>query len=316
VTDPGSSVSPVERVVSASFATRDPSPLLPAVRDLTGSAWRLGRRLPGGAWGAWRLTDPAGRRAVLKCIWDIDWRPRVVVAAAVVDRVRARGLPVPLIHHWGFLPGIGTWLVADYLPGRTLSQLDPVILPQALAFIDQLRGCAVDVGNGFSWSEEVARTLRPRSHAQRVLRGAGGDAAELARVAAPYRVAAEHLSHDDAVHGDLVVTQLLVDRTARRLAGVIDWDQAARGSRAIDLALLFQNVHVQGDRTGAGATPEVLSAIARAGVDAAGPGFVAAVHAHLVEMVAFVVEHNPRHVPWRLDVAARVRTTLRGFGLA
>jgi hypothetical protein len=238
------------------------------------------------------------------------------MAATIVRALRQRGLGVPRVHDSGYVPGTGTWIISDYVPGRALTQLDAHILPDALGFIEVMSGAAMGLDVTFSWSADASGTLGDGSTPLRILEAAGGAAAELGRLARAQASAAGALVDDDAVHGDLVVTQLLANRSGRRLAGVIDWEQAGRGSRAIDLALLFQNVHVQADRTGVQPEPEVVEAIAAAGVRAAGDGFAASVHAHLVKMVAFVLANNPPHVEWRLEVASRVRASLARLGLA
>ena len=109
----------------------------------------------------------------------------------------------------------------------------------------------------------------------------------------------------DAVHGDMIISQLMVDPRGH-LVSVIDWDEAAYGNRAIDLALLFQNVEVQGDRTSIRPEKAVVRALAERGLQIAADGFEAAIHYHVLKMLAFVLAHNPRHVEWRLDVANRV----------
>ncbi len=107
-----------------------------------------------------------------------------------------------------------------------------------------------------------------------------------------------------AVHGDLLVTQFLAD-DAGAPTGIVDWAAAGRGASAVDLAFLFLNIHTQGDRTGQVPSDEVTRKLALVG-SARSPGFPLVLAYHLLAMLAFVVERNPKHVPWRSDLARRV----------
>jgi hypothetical protein len=297
-----------QRLVRADFAERDPAALLALVRRATGVDYRLGRRYPGGAWGAWLVVAPDGSRAVLKCVWDTDWRPRLETAIEVVERLRARGAPIPRFLASGYLDGTGTWYVQDHLDGTPARQLAPTLLAQVLEFIEGMADVAPP-DRSWSWSSEVERVLAPGSDQTTILARAGGACAAIADRAIAHLDAARGLRTSDAVHGDLLASQLMVNAEGRLLA-VIDWDEAAYGSRAIDLALLFQNVEVQGDRTSIPPDPTVIRRIAECGLEIDGAGFRAAVHYHVVKMLAFVVAYNPAHVVWRLDVAKRVLDNL------
>jgi hypothetical protein len=60
------------------------------------------RKFTGGVWGAWLVRDRLRHDAVLKCIWGVDWRPRLSTAAKVVDEFRDRGGPAPRYVHYGY----------------------------------------------------------------------------------------------------------------------------------------------------------------------------------------------------------------------
>jgi Phosphotransferase enzyme family len=297
------------RTVRADFAERDPSPLLAPILGATGRKYALGPRYPGGAWGAWLVVGEDGVTAVLKCVWAIDWRPRLELATAVVDRLRERGAPVPRHLAWGYEDGIGTWYLQERVGGEPAQQLAPALLTQVQELIGLMADVSPAADASWSWSADVVRALSPGSDEMSVLDRAGPAIAALAATARDHLEAARGLPAADAVHGDLLTTQLMVDHHGE-LVAVIDWDEAAYGSRAIDLALLFQNVEVQGDRTSMRPDPEVIRALAERGFVIAGDGFTAAVFYHLVKMLAFVVAHNPKSVDWRLDIAKRVLANL------
>ncbi|MDQ3881296.1 MAG: aminoglycoside phosphotransferase family protein [Chloroflexota bacterium] len=246
----------------------------------------------------------------MKCVWDTDWTRRLACSRLVVDELAERGAPVPRYIRFGHEPGLGTWSVVEWLDGRPIGQLVTAeLLEDVLALLSKADGAgraaaadatcpstAVLVQSAFEAGAPELTALRTHAPdtaalADRLLalREAGGDGV--------WRT-------EDAVHGDFLVTQLLVNEDGR-LAGVIDWDAATSGDRAFDLALLFQNVHVQGDRTGMTAPAEVVARIADEGRNSSG-AFGAYLAYHLLKMVGFVVLRNPRHIEWRLDVAHRV----------
>ena len=302
----------LRRIVKPDFVDRDPSPLLAAIQGGSAGEIEIRHRLTGGAWGAW-LVQRRGTMAVLKCIWDVDWRPRIRLAADVVERIRERDDRVPRFMDYGYLADHGTWLLQEFIAGAPIPQLTPDLLTDVLALGRNAAGLfPARRAAGFDWSDEVRAVVAPDSPDLALLRRSGLAAARLADAAEGAGGSAATLASHDAVHGDFLVTQLLVDEAnPNRLVGVIDWDQTGPGSRAIDLALLLQNVEVQGDRTGVRAERRVIDGIVQAGVEAAGSGFVSAVHYHLVKMVGFVLANNPRHVEWRLDVAGRVLRTVQ-----
>lgn len=305
-----------QREVRPDFAERDPAPLLEIIRQTRGQSYRVLQRYPRGAWGAWLVADASGARVVLKCVWDTDWRDRLELAMGVVDRLRERGAPVPRFLEYGHDERLGTWYLQERVGGKPLPQLTSSVLPAVLAFVDLMAGLTPARDAAWSWSADVGRVLGPGSARLELLSRAGPATAAIADAAAAFGETARWLPDMDAVHGDFLSPQIMVD-ASHRLVAVIDWDEAAYGSRAIDLALLFQNVEVQADRTTIPAEPAVVQTLAQRGLTIAGPGFAAAVHYHLVKMLAFVVAFNPKHVDWRLDVAARVLRNLeaaRGGG--
>jgi hypothetical protein len=99
----------VERSVRADYASRDIGPALAAANERGGS-WELVGRLGHGAWGgAWRVRDAAGRVAVLKCVWDTDWRGRLESASCAVELLYERGAPADPPPSPSLADAVATW---------------------------------------------------------------------------------------------------------------------------------------------------------------------------------------------------------------
>jgi hypothetical protein len=64
-----------------SDATNAIRPVLRAVNAESGGGYRVVRKFTGGVRGAWLVRDRLHHDAVLKCIWDVDWRARLSTAA-------------------------------------------------------------------------------------------------------------------------------------------------------------------------------------------------------------------------------------------
>ncbi|MFN2483484.1 MAG: phosphotransferase family protein [Candidatus Limnocylindria bacterium] len=287
----------------------------------THGGFSLVRRLPGGAWGAWLLRDARGRPAVMKCVWDTDWRAQLVCAERVVEALQRRSAPAPRFRAWDFDAAVGTWFIVDWLAGTPVEQLDERLLSDVLEFSDLAADAAVGPGADgcISTAERLTVVMDDGSPERRAMRTHSRETAALLdefdalreeRGARADRAGVTQPRSHDAVHGDFLVTQLLVGDRGE-LVGVLDWDNACWGDRAFDLALLFLNVHAQEDRTGRHPGDEVFGKLAKRGTEISGEAFATYLAYHLLKMVGFVVRHNPAHVAWRSDLARRVIATYR-----
>jgi hypothetical protein len=298
--------------VKPTFSTTAIRPVLRAVDAETGGGYRVVRKFTGGIWGAWLVRDGLGHDAVFKCIWDVDWRPRLSTAAAVVDELRDRGGPAPRYLHYGYIDGVGTWSLQEWLPGRPVKQLTRHLLTQVLN-MNELQGQrGRPPSSGFNWTDHVTReVLSDASGMETALRS---HSRSTARVASLIR---ERLFGDsdalmcrgDLVHGDFLATQILV--ADGHMSGVLDWDVAAYGDRCIDLALLFMNVHVQAERIRRPLDQEMVLSLGSAAVTEFGlTNFGLCLAYHLMRMMGFVVRNAPDRVPWRTSLAWR---TIQSF---
>jgi hypothetical protein len=296
-----------ERHVRADYASRDIGPALAAVNQ-NGGSWELAGRLGRGAWGgAWRCRNAAGFVAVLKCVWDTDWRARLESASRAVDLLHVRGAPVPRFLSFGYATDVGTWSLQEMLGGSAVSLLDAGLAQDVIAF----NSLQVDVDDAserlFDWCRYVGHKIA-EDPAGELARAARHDV-RLAEATAWLRDQPRGRA-SDVVHGDLLATQLLA--RDGRLVAVVDWDAAGMGERAQDLALLFYNAFAQADRQGVPVDDEVVSLIARA-VSAGGDDAVFGRYLawEALSAVGFVLAHNPRHVEWRASLAVR---TLARYG--
>lgn len=285
-----------------------------AAAALAGCPCSLIRKLSGGAWGAWLVRGRGGSNFVLKCLWDADWRGRLASASAVVEALRKRDAPVPRFVASGFDANLGTWYLLEWLDGHPAVRLTRPLLGQTLRFVEVQAGIGDEVPDAFDWRAEVERWLLSRAseivERTRLQSDAGARLAdELDCVFADGTLAGR--PSPDAVHGDFLATQLLVDDG--RLAGVLDWDAAGRGERAQDLALLLYNAFAQTDRLHLRPTPRtVYLPLARRGIDLVDPQVLGLYLAHEIgQGLGFVLDHNPPHVPWRIDLGLRALDLMR-----
>jgi hypothetical protein len=302
--------------VGRAFAITTIRPVLQAVNAQSGGGYRVVRKFAGGAWGAWLVRDRHRHDAVLKCIWDVDWRTRLSTAARVVDELRDRGGPAPRYLHYGFVDGVGTWSLQERLPGRSVKQLTRHLLIQVLHMNELQAQRGRPPSSGFNWADHVTReVLSDASGMDTALRM---HSCSTERVASSIRQKllsdpAVRMCRGDLVHGDFLATQILV--SDGRISGVLDWDVAAYGDRCIDLALLFMNVHVQADRLRRPLDQEMVLSLGSAAVTEFGHAkFGLCLAYHLMRMLGFVVQNAPARVPWRTSLALRTIQSFERIG--
>jgi Phosphotransferase enzyme family len=296
-----------ERVVSDNASPRSVEPVLSALRD-QGAVYSPVAKLPGGAWGAWLVRDERDEVAILKCIWDSDWRLRLESARQVVELLRTKKAPVPRYLAAGFDPEIGTWYVQERLRGTRVEELDLRLLGEVASFIDLQAGLGTNLSGAFDWSSRLEEWMAAQADSTiEVMQSHSSEGRNLAPRLESIIAAHgdEHVHSEDVVHGDLLATQLLVE--GGHLSGVVDWDGAGRGDRCQDLALLFYNAFAQADRHEHPMDHEVMAALGAHGVALCGAerfGWFLAYE--ILVTFAFVFERNPGHVRWRTDLGQRV----------
>jgi hypothetical protein len=151
-----------ERVVPAEDSWNSIEPVVSVLRE-RGATYLPVKRLPGGAWGAWLVRNQNDDVAVLKCIWDSDWRSRLESARRVVDLLRARDAPVPRYLASGFDRQVGTWCLQEHLPGDRVEELDMSLVGEVLRFSDLQAGIGTKLSLAYNWSRQVMQWMEAKA---------------------------------------------------------------------------------------------------------------------------------------------------------
>jgi aminoglycoside phosphotransferase (APT) family kinase protein len=183
-----------------------------------------------------------GERADEKTAW----------CAARLPLLGARGYPVPVIIWHGLLRGPWHLTVQRRLPGRPAATLDGSMVEEVLRLVELQAGAGIPAGErdftGYiahvlfdDWDEVWADAPR-----------AGGPAVALcARIRRWLQpVWGLRLPPVDYAHNDLNLSNILTDGV--KITGVVDWDEFALGSRALDLTVLALDCQERGVLAAAG----------------------------------------------------------------
>lgn len=186
-----------------------------------------------------RLTDPQGqRRAVLKVGgWGKErWLDRVLQAERIAQRLRPLGYPLPGLILASVCGG-AVYQVYELLPGHDVHSFTPALADNVLA-LNRLQAGQGNVGDT-DWSEWAHGVVF--DNADGGMASLTGDARTRDVVLSLRRSAARlrgvRLGSDDVVHGDYSATNFLA--IGSHISGVVDFDAAGRGSRAIDLGRIL-----------------------------------------------------------------------------
>ena len=187
--------------------------------------------------GAYALHDAQGSGYVLK--WN--HRPTELRllhrAQAITDHLAARGVPVPMYVLLDTYDTILYW-IQSALPGTPPEELCLDHAQQLVDFVERQAGQSL--GTGADWSDYVRAV---------VFGGHSGWQDSLAQYTAETRTVLARLTQcvagkaqtplrtDDICHGDMGTDNVLVQ--GRSLSGIVDWDAAGEGDRALDLSKLL-----------------------------------------------------------------------------
>ncbi|GAB3758128.1 phosphotransferase [Microlunatus parietis] len=230
----------------------------------------LRERCPEGLAGAWLLSDDDGRRAILKI--NTDMAHRMEQLPRLVDRVRAAGYPTPRWLAAGETADGTTYHVVDFVSGESMlrSRLTLRTVEHLIEVIERQAGLDPDPTE--NWSEYVWECAfgdgenDPRPMTRRLGQSGIELIARFEALLAPY--VELKLPRHDMVHGDLNNSNVMCQNG--EITGVIDAESLGSGTRALDYATLLPRLLQQG------ASPEIISAVRRAGREVAGPGVFAA----------------------------------------
>jgi aminoglycoside phosphotransferase (APT) family kinase protein len=217
--------------------------LLERINERHGAGFRFRGRCEGGEnEGAYSVVDAAGAPFVLKWHRRPDRLGGLERARRITDHLRSRGAPVPSYHLMGALPdGMAYWLQTA-LHGAPAHDLNPNHVQPLLAINDLQAGEALSAEQ--DWSAYVravvfagesgwADSLKQHSVDTRAI------LARLRRLVAGQET--YPLRTDDIAHGDMGLGNVLVEGDG--VTGIIDWDAAGCGDRALDLSKLLYSAY-------------------------------------------------------------------------
>jgi Ser/Thr protein kinase RdoA (MazF antagonist) len=253
------------------------SPAWDEIAGLVGRA--LGEPVSGGApltpgWSSRTTWAAHGERTgplVVKVRHGDDADRKTAWCAGRLPLLGARGYPVPTIVWHG--PARDRWhlTVQNRLPGRPLTALDGRLfagrlLDEVLALVGRQADAAIPAGDR-DFTGYIANVLfddwdEVWADAGRAGGASGPLCARIRRWLEP--VWGLRLPPADFAHNDLNLSNILTD--GERITGVVDWDEFALGSRALDLVVPALDC----ERFGAPAAADRLLAAAASAVGDAG----------------------------------------------
>jgi len=194
--------------------------------------------------GAYALSDDTGGGYVLKWNERPTWLRSLRRAEQITNHLAARGVPVPTYVLADTRADNVTYWIQTALPGLPPEELSLTQVEQLLDLVE--RQARQTLLTGSNWSEYVRAV---------VFAGQSGWQDSLARYNDETRAVLARLKQlmagkeqvmlraDDICHGDMGTDNVLVDGDT--VSGIVDWDAAGEGDRALDLSkLLFYSYHV------------------------------------------------------------------------
>lgn len=243
--------------------------LLHHINETHGLRFTVQSRCQDGVVGAWLLTDPAGRRAVLKA--NDGMAHRIARLPGIVDRIRAAGYPTPAWLVAGVTAAGGAYHIVDFVPGEPVSHgpLTAQIAAQLVAVIEAQVGLDPDRRQDWSRGVRAMAFEEGAGHPRTGLRRMGRAGVELIEhfdtVLASYK--GIELPGGDLVHGDFNTGNVLANDGD--ISGIVDVDACGSGTRAVDYGWLLREAYVRN------ADPAAIATIRQAGEAVAGPGVLA-----------------------------------------
>lgn len=218
--------------------TRD---LLERINAKHGTEFRLkGRYAQGENQGAYAVADALGAPLVLKWQPQPSMLSRLERARVVTDRLVTLAVPVPRYLLIGTFPEGTTYWLQTALPGSPPTPLHLSLehVRQLLDLNERQAGQALSSEQDWSWYVRAvvfagesgwSDTLQQHSPETRAL------LSRLEGITAGKETCV--LRTTDLVHGDLALTNVLV--VGDTVTGIVDWDAAGCGDRALDLSKLL-----------------------------------------------------------------------------
>ena len=183
------------------------------------------------------LAEHEGERLVVKVRADQFASERAPWTAETLAWLRGRGYPAPELLWWGEVDESWFALVETWLSGSPLAALDAGTLDALLALTDLQAGADRPLGGwDVSWWIRAVLFEGWEGWWHGASQAAPETAARLRALLAP--AWGHRLAVSDVVHHDFGIENILGG--VGGVSGVVDWDHAGHGSRALDLtSLLF-----------------------------------------------------------------------------
>ena len=208
--------------------------VLELIREQRGLSLRVVGALAGGEVGATEVRGEDGSRFVLKW-WDGD-AASGRGAAVLVERLRARGYPIPGFVLADDLGGV-TVMLQEFVDGVASDEVSGETVDRLLALNRRQIGTG-DVGSG-GWARYIAGSLLVGCEGYCVhepLREYDRRTASLLETIRAAGEAVGELPAGDVVHLDFHHRNVLIDAGA--VAAVVDWEGCRSGDAAFDLVTL------------------------------------------------------------------------------
>lgn len=269
----------------------DTQQLLHEINHAHNVEFSLGERCQGGVIGAWQVSDPAGRRAILRC--NNGMAHRIARVPGIIDRIRAAGYPTPAWLAAGVTDRTAYHIV-DFVAGEPMSTstLTTSMAEQLVEVIERQIGLNPDPTQ--DWSGYVSACAfgetdnDPRPELRRIGQPGRDLIEHFDAVLEPYR--GLDLPADDLVHGDFNTCNVL--SVNGQVSAVIDADACGSGTRAVDYAWLLREAYVRN------ADPQAIAAIRAAGEAVAGRAVLTiCAAATAFDITRFQYRHEPDSLP-------------------
>jgi aminoglycoside phosphotransferase (APT) family kinase protein len=230
---------------------------------------------------------------------SVEWSEKVVRAASIVAKARARGWPTPAWLAVGTTSQGWPYQLQEWVEGDPMDRLGVEDVELILDLLETQAG--IDPRTRQDWSRyDHEVVFADRDGLASRVRDSSPEGAEVvaafASLCAPYRRVS--LPGGDLVHGDLGTENILV--RDGRIVAVIDTEAVGRGTRVGDLARILREGYMwRGD-------PPALERLLTAGLNIADPGVLLVCTAATVFSVSAFVLDSSVH-GWPLAAAGALR---------
>ncbi len=202
-----------------------------------------GRYATGENQGAYALRDAKGVGYVLKWNNRPAWLHSLYRAKRITNHLATQGVPVPTYVLADTRTDSITYWIQTALPGDPPEELHLGHAKQLADLVERQANQALATGS--NWSEYVRAVVFAGRSGWRDSLAQYNDETRALLARLTERVTGKEritLRTDDICHGDMGTDNVLVQGS--NVSGIVDWDAAGEGDRALDLSkLLFYSYH-------------------------------------------------------------------------